>query len=284
MSYSCSYTITNNIDTQCYFDFGAITFAVKGSLSGQELYVYPVNENGEKVGLARPVSAYLHGGAIPSDWQVAWVPLNDLIQRPVQGSFTFNGIGIEATMPGTVWLDEVKVVEGFRLPLAGDKTWKVTVGAGGSETHAADAAYYSLDFAARTLEDNNGNTQLPNVPILASAGGKVVAVGNDSMNGNYIRIDHDYDGDPSTGITTWYLHMEEKPTVSVGITVKQGQHLGMMGNTGASGGKHLHFQFTSEGSRTKDDAPMLHFVEMEGIRIEDYQAGSFYPSSNLIVQ
>jgi murein DD-endopeptidase MepM/ murein hydrolase activator NlpD len=262
-------------------EFGALTFAVKGNQSGQNLLVYAIDEDEDIVGTAVWASDYIHGGVLPTDWQVAWIPLRDLMP----GGGDFNGIAVEPSVAGTVWLDEVKVVEGFKLPLSGGKNWKATTSAGGSATHSEDTNYYSLDFAARTLEDDEGNTQLSNVPIIAAAGGKVVEVGYSATgNGHYIRIDHDYDGNVNTGITTHYLHLKERPLVGEGATVSQGQQIGIMGTTGYSSGIHLHFQFKSEGMSTKEGAAMLRFVELEGIQIEDYQAGSFYPSSNLVVQ
>lgn len=60
--------------------------------------------------------------------------------------------------------------------------------------------------------------------------------------GEYVIIDH---GD---GFVTKYMHMYEGTrTVSEGETVKQGQIIGIMGNTGISDGTHLHFQIELNG-------------------------------------
>jgi hypothetical protein len=90
-------------------EFGALTFAVKGNQSGQDLLVYAIDEDEDIVGTAVWASDYIHGGVLPTDWQVAWIPLRDLMP----GGGDFNGIAVEPSVAGTVWLDEVKVVEGF---------------------------------------------------------------------------------------------------------------------------------------------------------------------------
>lgn len=44
------------------------------------------------------------------------------------------------------------------------------------------------------------------------------------------------------GTTAKYMHMAQKPKVSTGDKVTEGQILGIQGNTGNSRGTHLHFQ------------------------------------------
>ena len=67
--------------------------------------------------------------------------------------------------------------------------------------------------------------------------------------GNCVKIDH------GNGYCTLYAHLA---TVSVknGATVKKGQKLGTMGNTGRSFGAHLHFELW-EGSTRIDPTPYL---------------------------
>lgn len=52
----------------------------------------------------------------------------------------------------------------------------------------------------------------------------------------------------STKIRTIYMHMRYAPSVSKWSTVNKGKQIGEVGNTGASGGVHLHFGVISDGS------------------------------------
>lgn len=53
----------------------------------------------------------------------------------------------------------------------------------------------------------------------------------------------------STKIRTIYMHMRYAPSVSKGSTVTKGStQIGQVGNTGASGGTHLHYGVISDGS------------------------------------
>ncbi|MCG7408742.1 peptidoglycan DD-metalloendopeptidase family protein [Paenibacillus sp. ACRRX] len=103
-------------------------------------------------------------------------------------------------------------------------------------------------------------------PILAAAGGKVVAVVNDIadnvpvgvMNsaqpaGNHVIIDH------GNGEFSFYAHLQKgSALVQVGDVVKAGDDLGKCGNSGNSSEAHLHFQvsdgvdlFTSKSIRVQ---------------------------------
>jgi murein DD-endopeptidase MepM/ murein hydrolase activator NlpD len=94
--------------------------------------------------------------------------------------------------------------------------------------------------------------------IMAAADGKVVEVGGESRNtmgtsnnsyGLRVKIDH------GNGYSTLYAHMSGFD-VSNGQTVKQGQQIGRVGNTGYSEAPHLHFELWKGGSRI-DPSPFL---------------------------
>lgn len=76
------------------------------------------------------------------------------------------------------------------------------------------------------------------VPIVASASGIVFRSYYSSSYGNVVFITHNVNGEVWT---TVYAHMESR-AVSEGETVKKGQRIGYMGNTGRSFGAHLHFE------------------------------------------
>ncbi len=97
--------------------------------------------------------------------------------------------------------------------------------------------HYAIDIA------NSRNT-----PIYAAAGGVVKIAKNDGWNygyGRYIVIDH------GNGAETLYSHAEALK-VQVGDTVKKGQLIALMGNSGrvfGPTGIHLHFEFRIRGRK-----------------------------------
>ncbi|QIZ10592.1 peptidoglycan DD-metalloendopeptidase family protein [Priestia megaterium] len=77
-----------------------------------------------------------------------------------------------------------------------------------------------------------------NVPIVAAADGEVYVSHYSSSYGNVVYILHNINGQT---YTTVYAHMR-RSLVGAGATVKKGQQIGVMGNTGESRGQHLHFE------------------------------------------
>jgi murein DD-endopeptidase MepM/ murein hydrolase activator NlpD len=72
-------------------------------------------------------------------------------------------------------------------------------------------------------------------PVIATADGRVVAIGFDPSLGNYIIIQH------SHGFITRYGHLMAF-RVAKGQKVQQGQVIGLLGNTGMTTGPHLHYE------------------------------------------
>ncbi|RNA67532.1 murein hydrolase activator EnvC family protein [Alteribacter keqinensis] len=82
-----------------------------------------------------------------------------------------------------------------------------------------------------------------NVPIVAAESGTVIRAEYMNGYGNTVMITHNVNGKT---ITTLYAHMDSI-SVSQGQRVSRGQNLGIMGNTGASQGPHLHFEVHEGG-------------------------------------
>ncbi|GEM_PF-6927609 len=81
------------------------------------------------------------------------------------------------------------------------------------------------------------------VPVLATADGTVRWARSDGLGGSYgnvVTIKH------AGGWESLYAHLA-RYTVRAGQTVKQGQIIGYMGNTGGSTGQHLHFELHKGG-------------------------------------
>jgi murein DD-endopeptidase MepM/ murein hydrolase activator NlpD len=77
-------------------------------------------------------------------------------------------------------------------------------------------------------------------PIVAAAGGRVVAAGWRGGYGRQVAIAH---GD---GIQTTYSHMS-RIAARAGETVRQGQVIGYVGSSGLSTGPHLHYEVYKNG-------------------------------------
>ena len=92
-------------------------------------------------------------------------------------------------------------------------------------------SHVGIDYISNSSNDN----------IYAFYKGTVTKASSNSSVGNYIEIKHNINGKT---IYSYYFHLKQRK-VSAGTTVSAGQVIGIMGNTGASSGKHLHFQITS---------------------------------------
>lgn len=127
---------------------------------------------------------------------------------------------------------------------------------------------YTSYFGWRDLDGNasNGKEDFHNgvdiakgssLAIKSAAAGKVTRVSYHSGYGNYIVIRHTISGKV---YDTLYAHLSSTG-VSVGQTVSQGTAIGIMGNTGASMGVHLHFEVHPNGyggdATTVDPLPYL---------------------------
>jgi murein DD-endopeptidase MepM/ murein hydrolase activator NlpD len=92
-----------------------------------------------------------------------------------------------------------------------------------------NALHTGLDFQAN-----------PGTPILAAAGGVVVAQEMHPAYGNMVEVDHGND------LVTRYAHAM-RVFVRKGDLVKRGQHIADVGTTGRSTGPHLHFEVMVQG-------------------------------------
>lgn len=92
-----------------------------------------------------------------------------------------------------------------------------------------NAFHEGIDFAAAT-----------GTPIVAAAGGVVIAAEYHHQYGNMIEIDHGND------MVTRYAHCS-RLSVKVGDIVKRGQRIADIGSTGRSTGSHLHFEVLVKG-------------------------------------
>ena len=90
--------------------------------------------------------------------------------------------------------------------------------------------HYGVDLAAESGS-----------PIACFADGSVTAVGESNSYGKYLIVAHE------GGYATLYAHCSAV-TVSSGSTVKRGQEIAKVGDTGLATGPHLHFEVHDGGS------------------------------------
>ena len=92
-------------------------------------------------------------------------------------------------------------------------------------------------FNGAPAQHNGVDIGVPtNTPVVAPATGKVVVVKYDANMGNVVKIDHGFD------YQTEYRHLT-KSLVREGQSLKRGEVVGLVGNTGVlSTGPHLHYQ------------------------------------------
>lgn len=95
--------------------------------------------------------------------------------------------------------------------------------------NGAQAMHQGIDFVAAS-----------GTPIVAAAGGVVIAAEWHHDFGNMVEIDHGND------ITTVYAHAS-KVYVRVGDIVRRNQHIADVGATGRATGSHLHFEVHVKG-------------------------------------
>ncbi|MFN3004665.1 peptidoglycan DD-metalloendopeptidase family protein [Mycolicibacterium wolinskyi] len=149
-------------------------------------------------------------------------------------------VTVFVTPPNSAWAAGVCASNG--KPLA-DGTFTLTspFGPRGSSMHQG------VDLAASEGTD-----------IFAAMDGTVAAAGPASGFGEWIVVD----SQTRTGkVSTVYGHMyADGVLVQPGAAVKEGQHIGEVGNNGQSSGPHLHFEYWEGGRLTQGQAVDPSFV------------------------
>lgn len=288
------------------FGKSALSFRIRKETSKGDIYVglhRSVPDNTVPKWL--PVSSYLVANQstlfVGGQWYSVRIPLSQL---QISGSY-IQGVVFQSSVADKIYVDDIWIVEEFKLPLPGGKSWLLTTEVGDQGCNANSPPlpshignnYFSLDFDDISQEEGSES----NVSVLAVGGGKVIFAGWDTgkpCNGWHVVIDHDYDGDYKTGIITKYLHIIEgsiPDSIQNGANISRGQKLGILGKSGSNQGcgswsSHIHigfYQGTSNGIVGSYNQGTLANITVEGRRLADYIATcvggnptQFFPSSN----
>lgn len=130
--------------------------------------------------------------------------------------------------------------------------------------------------------DINNSSKNGSLPVYAIKNGEVRSInkieklnsqGKGVGGGCYITIWHENDGevpglDSGTRFYTSYLHLKQGTIpegLTVGSKISKGQQIGIVGNSGASQGYHLHFEIRKDASNTIDPKPFLEkYSQLQG--------------------
>ena len=128
----------------------------------------------------------------------------------------------EQNLPENVSLEQAMLAFDYCTPVNGVLTSEF-----GYREHPIEGEerfHYGIDLAAETGTD-----------IVCFADGTVTAIGESSSYGKYCIVSH------TGGYTTLYAHCN-RITVTSGATVKTGEKIAEVGETGMATGSHLHFE------------------------------------------
>ena len=113
--------------------------------------------------------------------------------------------------------------------------------------------------AARSGHTHEGQDVMAKcgTPLIAARGGRVQYSGYQGAAGNYLVIDGE-----GTGYDFGYMHLLEPSPLKTGMTVRTGEPIGLVGQTGDATACHLHFEIWTppgwyEGGSPIDPLPFL---------------------------
>lgn len=133
-----------------------------------------------------------------------------------------------------------------------------------AHTHISSYFGYRSCAGCSTMHSGIDFTPGAGVPIEAIADGVMVAPSlSDGSLGVHVTIEHNIDG---VIVRSTYAHLQSGSVAfQIGDTVKRGQVIGLVGNTGQSVGPHLHFGIqTADGTLINPLPWMREHVNIDG--------------------
>ena len=142
------------------------------------------------------------------------------------------------SIAGTVTLERLWDETGFQMPIFAALT-------------SPFGAFRTFNGTLNTRHTGWDIRTTLGVPVMASAGGRVVFAGSLPIRGSYIVIDHGF------GVFTGYAHLSTTH-VTRGSEVAKGQVIGTTGDGGRTSGPHFHWELAING----DWVDSIQFLEM----------------------
>jgi murein DD-endopeptidase MepM/ murein hydrolase activator NlpD len=126
----------------------------------------------------------------------------------------------------------------------------------GTHDYGGAAGRFGAGRAGHTHEGQDVMTEC-GTPLIAARGGRVQYSGYQSAAGNYLVIDG-----RGTSFDMGYMHLLEPSPLQEGMTVRTGEPIGLVGQTGDATACHLHFEIWTapgwyEGGSPIDPLPYL---------------------------
>ena len=112
-----------------------------------------------------------------------------------------------------------------------------------------------------------------NDKIYSSCDGEVTRTGWDDSYGNFIVVKNNADGKYH-----WFCHLS-KINVSKGTKVTRTTVIGIMGSTGNSTGKHLHFEIRNASNKYADNSNPADYMGIPN-KVGSYDTANYQISSN----
>lgn len=112
-----------------------------------------------------------------------------------------------------------------------------------------------------------------NEKIYSSCDGEVVRTGYDKSYGNYIVVK-----DNATGKYHWFCHLSHIST-GAGKKVSRTTVIGIMGSTGNSTGKHLHFEIRNASNKYADTSNPAEYMGIPN-SVGTYNSANYQISNN----
>lgn len=220
----------------------------------------------------------LAAGVVPPETIDCGVPDAEHLSAHLREAAWLTGELLTRTQ-GSAALDRVPT----RSPIALSESWVITDGPAPGGVHVSSSMGTRSDpFTGERKRHQGLDLSAPaGTPVTAPATGIVefagsVAATDDharALLGNHVMIKH---GD--SGYFTLYAHLE-KVSVKTGQSVKAGDSLGTVGNTGRSTAPHLHYQVMRGGSgSSRENLDPLYFIT-DAILIRDGNDVWYVPQS-----